>query len=138
MPNDSVMPLKTLQVIEYRERPYGQWKAIWEYSINANPGLKEAWLIAERKTEAILNILGEGAGPEGRDTVGSEIRTMTENLAVGSFIDAHAQGYVEACADLDGWFNDTALDMGMKFIAMKWTMYGAFLFAGATWFLNLT
>lgn len=138
MQKNAAIPLKTLQVVEYRDRTYGQWKAIWEYSINANSGLKGAWLESERKTEAILSILGEGAGPEGRDTVGSEIRTMTENLAVGSFIDAHAQGYMEGCSDVEGFLNDVALDLGMKHVAMKWTMYVALFFAAGTWFLNLT
>lgn len=137
MPNNVDMPLKTLSVVQYRERSAKQWKYIWEHAINANPALKDAFMIAERKTEAILNILGEGAGPEGRDTVSGEIQFTQECIGVGSFIDGHAQGYVEACDDLDSFLNQTAETMGLKYVAMKCTLYIALFFAFGTWYLNL-
>ena len=60
----------------------------------------------------------------------------SENLVVhfGSTVSSG----VEACADLDGFLNETAETMGIKYVMMKWSFYGALAFAGATWFLNLT
>lgn len=78
----------------YRNRTNKQWQYMWEHSIQGNPPMHTAYLAADRKVEAIANMLSEDE--RAREVTGAEIRKIIEEMGLGSYIIGHSEGWIEA------------------------------------------